>query len=228
MSNFKIERVKGIDEDIILVKGQDYRSLAELFCRFQEHYESTFPEIRGKIFTLGYLKSLTSKKNGAWTYYENSLIEGDWGGYNFPSYVMEPFINGLFDPLTEIEADFVDMFKCKQGKYYIIGVLDDDTGGGSLEHEVLHGLFYLNEAYKNDVLSVLKKYDLRNFKEMLRDWGYCEDVLLDEINAYTCADYEWLHTEHSTRLNKFSVTIQKSMHEALQKVKQKYIPNFAV
>jgi hypothetical protein len=75
--------------------------LTSTFLRFQEHYESPF--FKGKYFTLDefkewYIKtSPNGKKSGKFTYYT------DWGGFNIPSYILKPFYNGAFNPLSENE-----------------------------------------------------------------------------------------------------------------------------
>jgi len=85
------------------------RDVTLTLLRFQEHYES--PKFRGKIFSLEEFKrwyvanSPNGIKTGEFTYYT------DWNGFNIPSYVLQPFRDGKFNPLSEQERKFLDIFK---------------------------------------------------------------------------------------------------------------------
>lgn len=216
-------KFKNITDEIVHIIGKDRESLASAMVRFQEHYESPFPEIRGKIFTLGFLRSLGSRQNrGVYTYEGGKTYGADWSGYNFPSYVLEPFIKGLFDPLAPLEEDIVNALRCKLGKFYVIATYGEDDPSETLDHEVCHALYYLNEEYKSEVDEALSTVDLTNLKKVMVDWGYCEDVLLDECHAYLSADYDWLFKDKKDDMKKFNVKISKTIHNKLRKIKDKH------
>lgn len=171
---------------MLKIKSQPYNSVwvwadsqAELnrsFMRFTEHYESPNPDFRGKIFTVGQLKRWYSITYGADTYHI------DWSGFNIPSKVLKPFIDGLFDPLTNEEQNLLDLFRYRNDNFYIIGAQNNSV----LRHELAHALYSNNITYKKEI----DKYILRNKKYLTKtskyilEKGYCKEVLNDELQAY--------------------------------------------
>jgi hypothetical protein len=142
---------KTLPHRIHLLVFDKQRDLASTFLRFQEHYES--PEFAGKIFSLDEYKqwyveqSSRSSEDGVFTYYE------DWSGFNIPSRILRPFYEGRFDPLSESEQRILDIFKDEKGIFYIIGLSKDNKKFQiSLEHEVAHGLFFIDSEYREKVL----------------------------------------------------------------------------
>jgi hypothetical protein len=138
-------KIKEILPQIFLVTENKSEELCKIFVRFQEHYES--PEFRGKYFSLNqykkwYIKnSAVGKKTGKFSYYN------DWGGFNIPSYVLEPFYEGKFGKLSAREAKLLAYFNKYRGqKFYIIG--SQPKNQRVLYHEISHGLWYVNDKYK--------------------------------------------------------------------------------
>lgn len=222
-------RVNKITNSIILLNMDTQKEISELLIRFQEYYESPIPSIRGQIFTLGYLKQQYSASSrtgsGAFTYHNGHLYWGDWNGFNFPGSVIAPFARGLFDPLTLGEQDVVELFKYRDDDFYIIGTHNEDGEDYTVEHEILHGLFYTEPEYKKEALEILgsgSEFSYDSFKKMLKNWGYCDEVLDDETQAYIGADYEWLKTDKLDELQMYDIQIPDSMYEDLQKAKKKY------
>lgn len=146
------------------------------FMRFQEHYESANPDFRGKIFTQGQLKRWYSETYGSNSYHTH------WVGFNFPSKVLIPFKDGLFDPLTIEEQKLLDLFKYRSDNFYIIGAQNNTT----LRHELAHALYASNIRYKTEIDLFLKKNKkkLKQTTKYILQKGYCEEVLNDEIQAY--------------------------------------------
>lgn len=191
--------------------------------RFQEYYESPFEDIKGQIFTLGYLRAKGGRsKPGVATYEGGHHFDSEWSGYNFPGYALDPFIKGLFDPLTTYEQDIVNALKYRQDKFYVIGTYGDKDPGGALDHEICHALYYVNDKYKKEVDAVLEQYNLKNLKKMLLEWGYCKEVLDDECHAYLSADYDWLFSENKADIKRLKISIDKSVHVKLRKIKKKH------
>jgi hypothetical protein len=194
-----IPKVEKITEEIIHLIFDTQENLCRHFIRFQEHYES--PEFRGKIFTLGQYRQWYAKRNGGFTYYR------DWIGMNIPSYVLDPFIKGLFDPLTAEEQTIVNMFRCREGKYYLIGTFEDDKEQDTtIRHEVCHGLFYTDDKYCKKVTELIEQNwnELKELREWLLRQGYSKDVLLDECHAYVseAKEKQWSYGEFPASLNK--------------------------
>ena len=160
----------------VWVWADSQEELGLTFMRFQEHYESTSSEFRGKIFTLGQLKRWYSETHGANNYHTT------WIGFNFPSKVLIPFREGLFDPLTVEEQRLLDLFKYRSDNFYIIGAQNNST----LRHELSHALYASNPKYRDEINKFLSKNKskLKQTVKYILGKGYCEDVLYDEIQAY--------------------------------------------
>jgi hypothetical protein len=194
--------------------------LTSTFLRFQEHYES--PKFRGKIFSLDkfkcwYIKnSPEGKKTKEFTYYT------DWNGFNIPSYVLKPFYSGKFDPISEQERQFSEIFKDEPEPFYVIGIHKEIKKLNEfIKHEIAHGLFYTDKNYKSEVLAVLSQFDIEPLKVELRSKaGYHEQVLEDECHAYSIDSVKKLKTsipkEQSNKL--------RQIYREYLKKKEIYIP----
>ena len=144
--------------------------------RFQEYYESPNPEFKGKIFTLGMVRQWYSIKYGADTYHH------DWTGFNFPSKVLIPFKQGLFDPLTTEETELLNLFKYRNDHFYIMGAQNVET----LSHELSHALYDSNIKYKTEINKYINKNkkQLEKAKKYILEKGYDQEVINDELQAY--------------------------------------------
>lgn len=160
----------------VWVWADSQEELGLTFMRFQEHYESTNPAFKNNIFTLGQLKRWYSETYGANNY------QTTWVGFNFPSKVLIPFKEGLFDPLITEEKRLLDLFKYRSDDFYIIGAQNSST----LRHELSHALYSSNPKYKKEIDSFLRKNQkkLKSTNEYILNKGYCKEVLNDEIQAY--------------------------------------------
>lgn len=159
------------------VSADSNKELARSFMRFQEYYESPNDAFRGKIFTVGQYRSWYEKQYGWFSY------ETDWTGFNIHSYVLDPFKEGLFDPLLPEETNLVSLFvNAPSDKFYIIGANSDDV----LHHELNHALYAYSKDYANEVNKVFDanleyiKYAL----DHLLNKGYCKYLLYDELQSY--------------------------------------------
>ena len=209
MSTTFYKEVKKVTDHIIHIVYYDQEDCGDAFLRFQEHYESPNPNFRGKIFTTGQYRDWYSQENGGNTY------QIDWGGYNVPSYVFDPFVKGLFDPLDDDEAEIVDLVRYRTDKFYVIGTY---VGGEeSIDHEVCHGLYYTVPKYKEAVDAVLDEWDLSELEEYILGLGYCQEVLKDECHAYVSADPDYLEEN--------GVIIGKELHNALRRIKKRFFKN---
>lgn len=200
-------KVTQINKTISLVQADSQETLARTFLRFQEHYES--PEWKNKIFTIGQFRAWYSTKYG-----QNSY-ETDWSGFNIPSYVLDPFVKGLFDPLTSLEQELLDLFKYRTDKFYIIGAQQDSPS--TLEHEVCHGLFYTDDAYRQAVQKLLQthKKNLKDVYSYVSSMMYHESVLDDEVHAYVSANPQYLQDE--------GVAFPVELHKRLAALRNKHL-----
>jgi hypothetical protein len=169
-------KIKSQPYNSVWISADSQEELGRTFIRFQEYYESPNPDFRGKIFTLGVVRQWYSVKYGADTYHH------DWTGFNFPSRILLPFKQGLFDPLTSEEIELLNLFKYRHDNFYIMGAQNNAT----LRHELSHALYDSNEKYRNEIDSYIKKNKrgLAKTKKYILDKGYAEEVLNDEIQAY--------------------------------------------
>ena len=125
-----------------------------------------------------------------------------------PSYMLEKFYNGEFDPLSDEERRLLSVFEDKRSKrFYIIGTSEETTD--DLKHEIAHGLFYTNCEYNRQVINVLADMGeaaRQRFTEFLVKEGYHESVLKDEIHAYIVADIEYLEKERGLDMSAYLET----------------------
>lgn len=153
--------------------------LTATFLRFQESYESPNPRFRGHGFSLEEFQDwyVTTRDSANFSYHF------DWSGFNFPSYVVDRFTPDRFGPLSRKESWLLGQLKGIRGRFYVIGTYESPVRA-VLQHEVVHGLFYLHRDYAKRVEAIVNGFEFEAFKGELRKMGYCEEVMIDEINAY--------------------------------------------
>lgn len=161
----------------VWVKADTQKELGETFIRFQEYYESPNDKIRGQYFTLGFVKNYYSTLYGCDNY------STTWTGFNFPSYVLQPFYQGWFDPLTSYEQELLNLLKYRNDKFYVIGAQTEAT----LRHELAHALYIYSASYQIAIKKYIDRHkeDFQIVIDKMVEKGYSEDVAIDEIQAYT-------------------------------------------
>lgn len=169
-------KIKQQPYNALWISADSQQELGETFIRFQEYYESPNPEFYNKIFTLGSVKHWYSVQYGA------DLYSSMWVGFNFPSSVLIPFKQGLFDPLTQEEKILLDLLKYRNDDYYIIGAQNKSV----LRHELSHAMYGFSTKYKEEIDQFIydNAYKFRKIKKYIVDKGYHKDVVNDEIQAY--------------------------------------------
>ena len=197
-----------MNSPIYLIESDNRHVLAETFMRFQEYYES--PVFAGQHFSIEEFKAWYAQEYGSFSYAH------DWSGFNIPSWVLQPFKKGDFDPLTEKEKRLVNYFKNKRDNGYVIGVNSkDDFFADTVKHEFTHGAFSVNKDYRGDVTELLKSKNLKTVKKALREMGYGSNVITDEANAY-------MLTEPQTMEKEISLTEGRKVRDALDEIFIKY------
>lgn len=200
-------KIKSQPFNSVWVSADSQKELSETFIRFQEYYESPNENFKGKIFTIGQVKNWYSITYGADTYSD------DWVGFNFPSSVLIPFKQGLFDPLTSQEQELLNFFKYRNDLFYIIGAQNSAV----LRHELAHALYSHNKKYAQrvDCLCKLHHKDLLKIKKYILDKGYHADVLNDELQAYITDNDDDFIIKNTTKLviNNFNKTYEKYSKE---------------
>lgn len=166
-------------------------------CRMQEYYECDSVKLRNKIFTFEQFIDHYMEKDGSLDYFMM------WSGFNVPGHVVDEFFKS-FD-LTQREKDVKLLTeKCRNELYYVIATRTDDDE--TLMHELAHAYYYLNPVYKQqvDVLVRSMRKDLRSqMTKRLKEMGYTNSVMVDEINAYMATSlYKYLKNDLEIELTR--------------------------
>lgn len=203
-----------------VVAPDDYER-AMLFCRVQEYYESPFPEFRGKDFCIfEYMNHYRKDRK-----LNHFSYTADWGGYNVLSGSIEQCLRGIEDwDLTPYDHEMFNIeFQIrahqKKGKFYLIGV--DSLDSRTMDHELAHGFFYTDKAYKTEILELvlsLKSSLHDDFSDYLVQMGYDKSVITDEIQAY-------LSTGMMATMAKIrgSLSVAKKFEKVFKKYKKQYV-----
>jgi hypothetical protein len=208
---FKLRQVK---PSIFLLEFTDEYDMCMMFLRYQEYYESPSPKYRNKTWKILDFMRYYSKAfgRGAFTY------PVDWSGFNIPDYVIKNVRKlGIPDP-NDYDKQMLEVHQyCKKhsktGKFYIIGVV---AGSDALEHEIAHGLFYLNDEYRKAATKLVKEMDPNLRQEMeayLHNVGYTKQVYVDETQANMATTDDF---QHYSERQRFAPEVAKKLKEAQQ------------
>ena len=152
-----------------------------LFLRYQEYYESINPDFKGKYFKIfDYMKwYIEYYKQDSFTY------PSDFIGYNIPSSIIAsamPYAVDRNDYDEEMLNIYLKISLDKSSHFYLIAGADKDT----YNHELAHGLYYVNNEYKKTMDKLIAKLPkgikhglFRKLKKM-----YAVEVIQDEIQSY--------------------------------------------
>jgi hypothetical protein len=171
---------------IFFLKFKRHYDLCMQFVRYQEFYESPSPRFRGKQFELlDYMEWYAHKYGkGVFTYTE------DWSGFNCPGNIIKQVWDlnisdrNLYDyEMLSLYRKFLE--KYPDGKFYVIGACED--ADATMKHEVAHGFFFTQPAYKKAMTKLVKRLNKTLYKNMckwLKEKGYTPKVYVDECQAY--------------------------------------------
>jgi hypothetical protein len=194
--------LKEIKPNIFGLQFQDRYDLCMHFLRYQEFYESSSPKFRNKSFTILSFMRWYSKKYG-----DNSFTyPSDWNGFNIPSYVIEQVFNNAIPDRNIYDHEMLNIYRhCKKSSqnFYLIGYLKNNKT--TLNHEIAHGFYYLNNDYKSIMKSLVKsipKDILLAINSWLKIKGYTPKVYIDETQAYLSTGMSFLNDETHFYLNK--------------------------
>jgi hypothetical protein len=216
MKKIKHPLVNGVIKEVApriycVIVDDDY-DRAMLFCRYQEYYESPYKKFRGKKFSwMEYMRFYKDAwKKRVFTYPE------DWSGYNIPSNILEGGVDAFYKE-TEYDVIMNDIYYYgaidSQNKndnqrcdWYLIGASSKDLK--TMDHEIAHGLYFTNNAYKKivDVLiKNIKPTHYEKLKKKLIKMGYVNDkkIIDDEIQAFMSTGlYNGLDTKELKKYEK--------------------------
>ena len=169
-------------------------NLCMSFVRIQEFYESQ--RFKGKYFTLEDFMDYWSLEfgNGSFDY------PSRWSGFNFPGKVLDNWISlftvsNLRDKENILVNKILRKSKFDLKDIYVIGTHKDNKTkerNDIIEHELAHAMYCIYPKYKQScdkLISTLKstKWGMVKYVQTagrLKDMGYCDDVIDDEIQAY--------------------------------------------
>jgi hypothetical protein len=198
---------------IYLFLFNDSYDMCMHFLRYQETYES--PKFRNQKFTILEFMAWYAKNygKGVFTY------TGDWGGFNIPSNVIWKVHASKIDDYNAYDAAMIAAYNkissithlepdgVAHDTFYVLGVTKQDAD--LLSHELAHGLYATTAAYREAMTSCQKdlptsvKNDVFDY---LKDIGYCDDVLDDELQAYFSTGL----TPPIEKFEKYTLSFQKT------------------
>ena len=171
-------RVKVYDNNLLYLSFSTQKELVLSLCRPQEFYECNSKKLRGNQFSLDELIDHYLDDDGNLTYFSY------WAGFNIPGHVLEDFFK-TFSLNKREQKIFEATRKFISEPYYVIATKKGDEE--TLDHELIHGYYYLNLSYKQEVDIIVRhmRPELRKqATQALKSMGYTDSVMIDEINAY--------------------------------------------
>lgn len=200
------------------------------FVRIQEFYESPF--YKGKYFTLEDFMDYWSLEFG-----EGSFDYPDcWAGFNFPGKVLEDWmevfnVSNFRDKENILISKVLKKSNYELNEIYIIGTHKENKikeRKEIIEHELAHAMYYLYPKYKKScdkLIETLKstKWGMVKYVQTagrLKDMGYCDDVIDDEIQAY------WSTGNVNDPLIKFSASLIDKDPDASKITALDFVNNF--
>jgi len=187
-------KIKKVAKQIYAVIIPDKYHRAMTFCRVQEYYESPSPSIHGKRF------SLWDYMNWYHRRYKKGFSYGhDWSGFNIPSAVAVECMqkNGMGKKARRFETPYDkvmhDILQKTGWQKNIYLVASAATKGSTFRHEVCHGLYHTDAAYRHrmDTLTNSLPAPIRQaLTDRLKEMGYGKKVIKDEIQAYLQYGYD--------------------------------------
>lgn len=189
-NEYVVGEVKQIRPQIFAVAIKDPYQRAMLFCRYIEYYDSPYEEIESNFFTWEKFMMIYRREteNDTFTYGE------DWAGFAIASDMLERAMN-IFSrdkgPYDEIMGDIYqycsNRFPNPKKEWHLIGT--DNFSSTTLDHEVAHGLYQINDEYRkncDELIAKIDKEDYKSLKKKLIDMDYMDDkeTIDDEIQAW--------------------------------------------
>ena len=179
----KTKLIKVCDNVYLCEINNEY-DLAMTFCRVQEFYESAYEEIRNSNFSMMQFQRLYSlNQEGVFTYPQ------DWAGFNIPCSILDKFYKGSWvqTDWNEYDTAFKKIItKIGNDKpFYLIGARKGEKQ--TIDHELSHAFYNLKIDYKrgaDKLVNSIPKKTFNKLKKALKQTGYCNKVIKDEIQAY--------------------------------------------
>lgn len=213
-------KLKEICNNLFYIGFNKTKNQNETFVRFHGSYEN--PKFHDTIFT--------KKQFDKW--FKKNTEEGmDLGidfysmqaGFNIPDYVFTSFVKRKFDPLSNKEKKLLnEVKKISKEKFYVISSLQRDKS--TFNHEVAHGLFYLNSEYKKDMKNFFKTIDNDDYVKMQdfinSESLYSEERINDEIHATLISSYyKFSKVIKNSKIMKYATNINQIFKKYSSRIK---------
>jgi hypothetical protein len=176
-------KIKEITPEIFHLKFQSSNLLALHLLRFSDYYEHIDEKLYRKKFSMSDSLEIAFKQD------KDALENAD--GINLPVSIIYKMAKEYNTALT-IQERFIlstiETIKCNQPALkYIIATYGNEDDADAFYHELAHGFYYTNEAYKlkmNALISVLPKRVKEEMYGYLTRLNYNPSVHNDEFQAY--------------------------------------------
>lgn len=194
------------------VKCKSPYDLAMLFVRAQEYYECPNPEIKGQYFKMNDFIEWYSAKNDM----NEFTYPVDWCGFNIPDYAVRQAIDGAFKigDSNEYDHTMLEIIKsCELSnmKFYLVGTMEVEFRKinirSTIAHELAHALYYLDSEYRQTMLELNLKIKEQLTPNLL-NYGYHEEVVDDEIQAYMISGLSQLILDQENELYNYAINYQ--------------------
>lgn len=185
-------KIKQVEKGVFLVTFKSAYDLAMTFLRYQEFYES--PKYRGKFFKIfDYMEWYAANAGqGAFSYPE------DYVGFNIPSSIVRRVLNTLqaekYEAMTRydytmqsIHEEIIHKYGLLNEPYYLIGTSKEKADQSTIDHEIAHGLYTTNPAYRKAANALTASLPVRlhtKLNKFLASHEYHKSVWKDELNAF--------------------------------------------
>lgn len=162
---------------VMVISFPTVEKLQECMARMEEFYEGPVP-LNGEVNSLEKIKEV----------YKDLFNEdySEYTGFNVPSSSILKFREKA--QLTEAEERLLEDFgEC----LYLIGYLEGEEET-TLKHELFHALFFIDEEFRDHCNLTVKKFNTGKIEKELAAQGYGENVIKEEVMAYSVACLEEL------------------------------------
>ncbi len=170
---------------ILEIRFDDTYELCNSSYLFSHHYED--PHWNGKVFTRLELDEFYERN-----YDDAHHWKKKWSGSNIPDYVFERFIMGDFVGLNDFELDLIQRVRGVSQPYYVI--MTSNSAKYTWNHEIAHAIWYTNSEYKRKAQEIVEQNRNLGYLDRaitcLREQGYADHVLNDELHVYCGVFYD--------------------------------------
>ena len=189
--------------------------------RIQEYYESPSELFRNKVFDLdSYMDWCASEHKGVFSYFV------DWVGFNVPGEVIRNwYLDFWAIGYRNKEKELISKLPVNSNEpWYLIATHKSETTT-TINHEISHALWYLDGKYRASCENLINQLPNKS-KELMIVWlkenGYCDNVINDEITAYLSTVDDIKDMSKETKISKKDLI---SIHNLFKEQFDKYSGN---